>query len=122
MLRKLATQRTVRTTTAQLEYNDEETGAIKQEQVVVQYYSPTIEQLQNEQEDIRRKFKKDPNAVHWTHESLANRLHALTDSSGERIEKKELSAEFLRGFDLKNLQAIREAIENDLRPKSEGTT
>jgi hypothetical protein len=117
MLKKLAKQRTIRRTEAEFEYSNGQPGEIKTETVSIEYYSPTIKEQKDRLARMKATADADPTKIVWQSEELAERLHALQDSEGERIEGKALTVDFLDGLDAKNLTAISAAIAEDLRPK-----
>ncbi|MER3478829.1 MAG: hypothetical protein C4287_23180 [Leptolyngbya sp. ERB_1_2] len=112
-------QRTIRETTCDFEYTDE-TGELKKATIRVQYYSPTTKQSKEEQDALRRLREEDPNAIWWVTNTLANRLHALPDLVDDNGEPIPITVDFLDSLDFKNVEAINQAIVDDLLPKSLG--
>lgn len=109
--------RTVRETTCDFEYTDEN-GELKVATIRVRYYSPTTKQSKEEQEALKKLREEDPNAIWWVTNTLAKRLHSLPDIRDEKGNEIPISVEFLDSLDFKNIEAINQAIIEDLRPKS----
>lgn len=122
MLKKLAHTRTIRSTTAELEYTDDK-GKIKKEKITVEYYSPTTAELETWFEHIKKVRDENPEKIIWKADEMLPRIHSLTDSEGERLDREngELTVEWLKDLETPNLDAIDEAIKADVRGKSTST-
>lgn len=117
---------TVRETTANFEHrngNDE----ISSTEIRVQFYSYTTARLKELRSSVKAKL--DAGETLWHSDSLADQLHGLPDLVDENEkpifiphggnEKKRVAAvEFLDSLDIKNIDAIRAAIDNALAPKA----
>jgi hypothetical protein len=123
MLKKLAQTRTIRTCEAVLEYPGEKAGEIKKENVTVEYYSPTTAEQEAWFDHVKAVRDEDPLKIVWKADELFPRVHALTDSGGERLDRDngELTIEWLKGLETPNLDAIDEAIRADIKGKSTST-
>ena len=105
--------RTIRECTAKWEYNGE-SGTVESAEVRVQYYSPTIAQLKADRLAEERRIEEDPTTVIWLSELLSKSIYALHDIPNE-ASVKQPSVEWLDEQDLKNLTAVRSAIDEDLK-------
>jgi hypothetical protein len=113
---KVSQERIVRETTAPYEYLSK--GEVKTEQIRVEYYSETWNDMQNRHTRLKAQEKENPDAVIWPHQTLAERLKALPDLQTPDGRPFEITAENLGSLERKNLVAIREAIDEDIEGKS----
>jgi hypothetical protein len=122
MLKALATKRTIRTTTVDLAYQSDD-GKIKKEKVTVEYYSPTTAEQESWFAHLQKIRKENPEQIVWKAEELFPRIHSLTDSEGERLDRDngDLTVDWLKALETPNLDAIDEAIRADIKGKSTGT-
>lgn len=117
MIKLSGIQKTVRETTAKFEYEDE--GKIKSEEIRVQYYSPTITELRQFEAELRAKVKDgEPSSTFYLTEFLVRRIHALPDLADTKGKVRKITLDFIESLDVKNLERIRDAINEDLNPKS----
>lgn len=115
-IKHTAMQRIIRKTTATVEFADEK-GDIQTGEIQVHYYSPTMADLQNSQ----RAMEASNGDIGWVTRELAPRIHALPDILGDDDKPIEITVANLESLPIKNLNAIQEAIEKDLHPKSDAT-
>lgn len=122
MLKKAAQKRTIRSTTAVLEFPADD-GSVHQETVTVEYYSPTTAEQEAWFAHLKKVREEDPERIVWTAERLHLQIHSLTDTEGERLdhENGELSLEWLKELTTPNIEAIEEAIKADIKGKSTST-
>lgn len=107
------TGRTIRETSAEFEYNDPETGELKTEPMRIKYYSPTIADQKAERDAIKSLPDDD---IYWFSKPLARRLHSLPDLLDDDGNPVAVTEELLEQMSYRNLEAIKTAIEKDLRP------
>jgi hypothetical protein len=84
----------------------------------VQYYSWSTSALKEQRARIEAKQRDKPDEPLWFTDSLVDRLHALPDLRDEKNKPFKISVESLDDLDVRNIEFIREAIENDLAPKA----
>lgn len=114
-------KRTIRETTAVIEVNDDEGNLIEQT-IRVKYYSPRVADIEAIKTEIDKAAAEGESETRsfltWM---LASRIHSLPDIADEKGKPLEVSQTMLEEYlDIKSLNAIREAIEDDLNPKSQG--
>lgn len=113
MKAKAATDgRIVRRTKCKWESNGDEPGDIKGRETTVLYFSPTVAQMKAQRAEVEAVFKENTDAVYWLTDTLVKQVHSLPDLVDE------VTLEWLESQDLKNLQAVRDAINEALSPKS----
>lgn len=114
-------KRTIRETTAVIEVNDDD-GNLVSETIRVKYYSPRVADVEAMQAEIEKaEAETEGKGKSWLSWILAKRIHSLPDLADEKGKPLEVSQEMLEEYlDIKALTAIREAIEDDLNPKSQG--
>jgi hypothetical protein len=120
MIKIQGSQRTVRETSAEFEY--EEKGELKTDTIRVQYYSPTITELRQFEQELRAKFKENTegeSSTFYLTEFLVRRIHALPDLADAKGKPHKITLEFIESLDIKNLERIRDAINDDLNPKAQ---
>lgn len=106
-------QKIIRTTSAQFQYQD---GAeVKTKKITVRYFGQTVKELKERRRDIQTRAENNPTDVIWLSETLSKRLHSLEDLP-EGFENIEISEDSLDGLDVKNLEAIQKAIDEDENP------
>lgn len=102
--------RTIRETTCEFEYQDGD--KLKTEKIRVRYYSPTTA------DQRKLKTERDENGAYWLSDMLVDRLESLPDLIDEETGKPfVIEQEFLDGLDVRNINAINQAIQDDLNPK-----
>lgn len=106
--------RTIRECAAKWEFNDED-GKLDSKEIRVSYFSPTIAQLKAERLEEEKDRKTNPTGIVWLSDVLARSLHSLHDLPGDKSSIDSPSVEWLDEQDLKNLTAIRNAIDEDLK-------
>jgi hypothetical protein len=121
MIKIQGRQRTVRETSAEFEY--EVDGEIKKEPIRVKYYSPTVAELRELEKDIKAKLKErsetDESGTYYLTEALVKRIHSLPDLVDGKGKPHKITLEFIESLDNKNLERIRDAINEDLNPKAQ---
>ena len=112
-------KKTIRETTAVIEVNDDD-GKIVTEELRVKYVTPRIPQIKALEAEIEAAEKEEGARSYWLSRILAQRIHSIPDIADEDGKPLEISQEMLEiYFDIKNLTAIRDAIEEDLAGKSQ---
>lgn len=121
MLKQLATKRTIRSTTVELSSPTDD--GIKKEKVTVEYYSPTTAEQEAWFAHVKAVRDEDPMKIVWKTDELFPRIHSLTDSEGERLDRDngDLTVDWLKALETPNLDAIDDAIRADIRGKSTST-
>lgn len=120
---KLNGKRTVRECTAEFQTTDA-AGSLAFESIRVRYFSPRGHDFKDLRAEMNDKIENAPNEpVNWLAVGLSKQLHSLPDlahpKTGKPLTHGTFDAELLdREIDLLNLQAIRDAIDEDLAPKS----
>lgn len=124
---KLNTNRpTIRETTATFEQVDDK-GNIAETPIRVLYYSFTTKRLKEIRAEVQRKL--DAGETLWHSETLVDQLHGLPDLVDEKerplfvphggdAKKREAAIDFLDSLEVKNVEAIRNAIDEAVRPKA----
>lgn len=95
----------------------EEGGELVEKQIRVCYYDYTTKQLKEQQAKFEADTKENPNALVWNTDALLTRLHSLPDIVDADGKPVEITLDFLDALDVKNVQAIKKAIEEDVNPK-----
>lgn len=113
---KVGNERTVRECLAPYTYTVD--GKPVTEDIRVEYYSLTIEEMKAYRKDLEAKIAENPEAVIWMSETLAPRLHALPDLTDAKGKPFEITLANLEKVPLENLDAIKTAIDEDLAGKS----
>ena len=106
-------QKIIRTTSAPFEYM--EGTEVKTKKITVRYVGRTVKELKEQRASIENRAKENPNQVVWLSESLAKRLNALEDLP-EDFANLQITEEGLDELDVKNLEAIRDAIDENENP------
>lgn len=138
MIELKSTDRTVRETTANFEYQNA-AGEIVEEKIRVRYFSPRTWQQRQLYAELEETLEKK--SQYWQSSQLAVLLAGLPDikidgqmfepvpvtpaqREGEEWEAYQAARNkaeaFLDQIDVKNLAAIRTAMEDDIDPKSQG--
>jgi hypothetical protein len=125
MIKIQGTQRTIRETTSEFEHF--EGGEIKKETIRVKYYSPTITELRSLEKELKAKFKEssqsgEGESTFYLTEFLVKRLHALPDLADGKGKPFKITLENIESLDVKNLERIRDAINDDLNPKAQAAS
>lgn len=108
----------IRTCTAPFEFPDDK-GDLQVHDITVEYYSMSTKKLKEMREALAKRLKDNPDEPQWFSEILFERIHALPDLIDPKKNKPyKITIDFLDSIDLKNLEAIRTAIEEDGRPKA----
>lgn len=108
-------QNIIRETEADFTYQDPETNEVKTEKIRVLYYSPTTAQSKDIMEEMRQRQANKDEAVAWyVSDTLVRRLHSLPDLVDENNEPYEITLEFLDSLAADNLNAISDAITEDI--------
>jgi hypothetical protein len=113
---KTSNSKLIRQTKAQWEYEDG--TEIKSAEITVKYFGRTTKEFREQREEIYRRVKEDPNFVLFHSDTLLKRLHSLPDLGDEEGKTLKITQEWLDAQDLKNLQSLVTAIEEDESPKS----
>lgn len=100
----------IRSTTAMWEYVDEETGKIEKAKITVEYKGRSIADLRAFENEVKGR---DENSMVYISETLAQRIHRLPDILGDG----KVTVEFLEDQDIRNLNALNEAIAENENPK-----
>ncbi|MET0754297.1 MAG: hypothetical protein ABWZ66_13025 [Pyrinomonadaceae bacterium] len=103
----------IRETTAPWEY--EADGEIKTDDIRVQYYDWTTKELKEQEADL--KAKQAEGDLLWNTDSLLGRIHSLPDLVDEKEKPVEITLEFLDAQSIKNIAALKKAIDDDLNPE-----
>jgi hypothetical protein len=113
---KSAQKPLVRETTAPFIYSDDNGDPVT-ENIRVRYYAWTTAKLK-EAHSLREK-KIAEGGTYWHSDMLADRIESLPDIVDDKGKPVKIDVAFLDTLDIKNLTAIGEAIDNDIRPKSQ---
>jgi hypothetical protein len=105
---KVTGKKSVRTCTAP--YIEE--GEIVE--ISVEYYSWTIAEMKAKREAAEKRAESAPGNIVWASEMLVDRLHALPDLADEKGKPFKITVANLEKLDIDNLNAIREAIDEDI--------
>jgi hypothetical protein len=113
---KLNGKRTVRETTAEFQTTDEESGELTFETIRVRYFSPRISDFKKLRADFEKKQEgTDTPQPYFLSEGLAMQLESLPDLGDAKGKPLQITAAVLEeSIDLLNLQAIRDAIDEDI--------
>lgn len=106
--------RTIRETTCKWEFNGEG-GKLETSNITINYFSPTIAQLKAERVAEEARIDKDPTTLTWLSDRLQPVIHSLSDLPGKTSVVTAPSIEWLDEQDLVNLNAVRDAIDEDLK-------
>lgn len=107
-------EKTVRETMAPFELS--ENGKNRTEQIRVQYKSFTVKEMKQRRAKYEAEAKANPDAVVWLSDTLAEKLIALPDLLDDKEKPVEITVEFLDTLEVRNLEAIKKAIEDDEDP------
>lgn len=107
--------RIVRETTAPFEYIED--GEIKNVDIRVRYFGARVADIKKLRREIEERAKTDPNAIIWLSEEVHLRIESLPDLIGDDGLPVAVSVDFLESLDIKNLQAIKNAIQAADNPK-----
>ena len=116
MIKITAPQRFVRETTAPFIYAVED-GTEQTKDIRVQYYSSTWNEVQEQHASLAAKVADDPTQTIWPHETFAKRVHALPDLADAKGKPFAITAENLGMLDIRNLDAMKKAIDEDIAGK-----
>jgi hypothetical protein len=105
------TQKIVRETTADIDYNDE-AGDIKQETMTVRFQSLSTAELRERQLKSRELRKKDE--TYWLAEELQGVVIEIIEADGTR---HPATLELLESMSVDNLRKLSTAIDEAVRPK-----
>jgi hypothetical protein len=106
--------RTVRQTEADFEFNDGD-GQLQTEKIRVLYYSPTTQETKEIEEEMRKRQGDKSKLIAWYHtDTLIRRLHSLPDLVDDNEKPHKITLEFLDSLSGKNIEAINDAITDDL--------
>lgn len=103
----------VRQTNAEWEF--QENGEIKTANICVLYFDFTTKVLKQQQAEL--KAKADGDDLLWNTDSLLGRIHSLPDLVDEKEKPVEITLEFLDAQSIKNIAALKKAIDDDLNPE-----
>ena len=106
----------VRKTTAKWNENGGELGTVNETEVDVFYYSPTIRELREAKAEMETYFQENPGEPFYLSDILVKRLHSIPAFGVGEGQRKPLTAEWLEAQDLLNLDAVNNAIKDDLTP------
>ena len=113
--------RTVREVSCAFQYNDEKTGEIKSEQIRVLYYSPTTAEVRarvaNEQQKREEAKKENRMYIPYAVDALFELIHSIPTLTDDKGEPHKVTLELLDSFDVQNITAIKQAIDEDISPK-----
>lgn len=112
-----AERKIVRTCTAPFEFIND-SGTLESREITVEYYSLSTKRLKEMRDAAAKRLKDNPDEPAWYSDILVERIHALPDLCDKKGKPHKITAEFLDTLDLRNLEAIRVAIEEDIRPKA----
>jgi hypothetical protein len=116
MIKLNGNKRTVRETEADWTYQDGD--ELKTEPIKVRYFSPTVADVRR-QTDARRKAITEGKDWYVSHQ-LVEMLDSLPDLIDPKTNKPvKITLDFLELQELMNLQSIVDAIDADVRPKSQ---
>lgn len=111
---KLNGNRTVRQCNAEFQLTNEK-GELEFQTITVRYFSPRISDFKKLRADIERQVKDDAGTTFFLSEGLARQIESLPDLVDEKGKPLKITAEVLEDkIDVLNLQAIRDAIDEDL--------
>ncbi len=113
---KLNSSRLVRQTTAPFEYTDAK-GETVTEDIRVRYYMLTVAERKAQRQRIKDVSDRDPQAIIWLSETLADVLESLPDITGDDGKPIDITIDNLDQIAGHNLEAINNAITADLTPK-----
>jgi hypothetical protein len=109
-------QRAVRETTVPFEYTEK--GELKAQTIRVRYYATTVKEDRERYQAQVKMLKDNPLKITWKSESLVKRIESLPDLKLPGEKAFEITVENLEQLDLRNLEAIEEAIIQDTAPKA----
>ncbi|HRJ89627.1 MAG TPA: hypothetical protein PLN05_17120 [Pyrinomonadaceae bacterium] len=105
--------RTIRETSANWESNSE-SGDVISTEISVHYYSPTVAMLKAQRIEAQRRYEQDPTAIVWVSEELEPMLHSLTGLPDGIDVPSPITIDWLDAQDIRNLTALRDAINQDM--------
>lgn len=109
----------IRRTTAPFEFVNGD-GELETREITVEYYSLSTKHVKDATAAALKKLKENPGETQWFSEIYVERIHALPDLLDPKTKKAyKITIDFLDSLDLRNLDAIRKAIEEDVRPKEQ---
>lgn len=109
--------RIMRETPCKLEYNDDETGEVKQEEVTLRFISLTTAEIRARQTAARDRNKR--NETNWLADELVGVLTEIVEADGT---KQKATSELLDGMAVENILAMNTAINDAVRPKEQPAT
>lgn len=110
---KVTGKRAVRSTTAPYITEDGETT-----EIAVEYYSQTTAAMKERREKaIKRAESAKPGDFAWHSDELVQDLFALPDLADDKGKPFKITVANLDKLDVRNLNAIRQAIEDDISGK-----
>lgn len=108
------TRRIVREASADLEYNDEKTGELKTEKVIVRFNSVSTSEIRERRQQAEDRRKADE--PWFLADDLFGILTEIVESDGT---KHEVTKDLLDGLATDHLVAINNAINEAVRPKAQ---
>jgi hypothetical protein len=114
-------QRAVRETTVPFEFV--ENGEVKAQTIRLRYFTRTCKEAREAQAKQTAERKANPLKIVWLSESLAERIESLPDlklpgKDGKDEKPFEITVENLDKIEIRNLEAMQEAIMQDTAPKA----
>jgi hypothetical protein len=110
---KVTGKRAVRSTTAPYITEDGEST-----EIAVEYYSATTAVMKERRDiAIKRAENAKPGEMAWFSDELVQDLHALPDLADDKGKPFKITVANLDKLDIRNLNAIRKAIEDDIVAK-----
>lgn len=97
--------------------NDE--GKIETRDITVEYYSLSTKRLKEMREAQEKLLKDNPTATLWHSTTMIELIHSLPELLDAKNRPHRITIEFLDSLDVRNLDSIRRAIEEDGRPKAQ---
>jgi hypothetical protein len=106
--------RIMRETPCKLEYNDEETGEVKADEVTLRFTSLTTAEIRDRKAKARDNVKKGD--TNWLADELIGVLTEVVEADGT---KHKVTSELLETMAVENIAAMNNAIEEAVRPKEQ---
>jgi hypothetical protein len=111
-------KRTIRETTAPFETTDDD-GNVQTQDIRVLYYSFTTKDHKDRRARIVAHQKENPDEPLWLSHLIVDQIHSLPDLVDTKGKPFKITEDFLDTLDVKNLEAIKNAIEEAVRPKDQ---
>ena len=129
MIKTAGSQRLVRECMANYEYTDDK-GETVIEEIRVKYFALTTADMKRQKAWIQDQAEADPNRIIWLAETLPFSVHSLPGVAGQdgkpivsKFDKNgvptKATVEHFENIARNNLEAIRDAISEDVRPKEQ---